>query len=670
MTAGNQSITATDTVASSISGTAASIAVSNNPQTTHFSVSAPANATTGSAFSFTVTALDASNATVTSYSGTVHFTSTDSQASLPPNSMLSNGTGSFPVTLKTVGNQTITATDIAKASITGISNSINVAQETGLTITSGPLPSGTVGVSYGTLHSVKNSIGRFFEADFFQLTANVSGSLAWTWKAASGSSIPPGLQCCDLELGTMFPPIHAFVVGAISGVPTKPGTYNVVVSVAANGTTSASATYAIFINPPPPPSVNTSPLPIGTLNSPYVGFTFTASEGLPPLTWSETGPLPTGLQLSADGLLSGKPTEAGSFPIAVLATDSLGRESAPQDFTIQVLAKGFIPTGNMTAARQSHTASLLGNGKVLVVGGSTTADLFDPARGTFATTGSLSTAFINHTATVLADGLVLIAGGFFVNSIATAELYDPTRGTFSATNSMGTARSGHTATLLGTGQVLVAGGLDATGVPTATAELFDPTTGTFAPTGSMVTARAFQTATLLGNGMVLVAGGQDPAGDPLATAELYDPATGAFASTGSMTTPRLSHTATMLTNEKVLVAGGLSFGGATPSAELFDPATATFSTAGSMGTARSLHTATLLAAGQVLMTGGLDLSQNVLSGSELFDPTTAAFTPTADMTAVRAGHAATFLNDGTVLVTGGRDPNGNALITAEIYHRE
>jgi hypothetical protein len=93
---------------------------------THFSVTAPANATAGTAFSITVTALDASNATATGYTGTVHFTSSDTQAVLPANSTLTNGVGTFSVTLKTAGSQTITATDTVTASITGVSGPITV----------------------------------------------------------------------------------------------------------------------------------------------------------------------------------------------------------------------------------------------------------------------------------------------------------------------------------------------------------------------------------------------------------------------------------------------------------------------------------------------------------------------------------------------------------------
>src|SRR5207237_2017771 len=97
---------------------------------THFTVTAPTSATAGSAFNFTVTALDQFNNTASSYGGTVHFTSSDGQAVLPANSPLTNGTGTFSATLKTAGNQTVTATDTVTASITGTSNVIAVAAAT------------------------------------------------------------------------------------------------------------------------------------------------------------------------------------------------------------------------------------------------------------------------------------------------------------------------------------------------------------------------------------------------------------------------------------------------------------------------------------------------------------------------------------------------------------
>src|SRR5439155_20285732 len=111
-TSGNQTITGTETGNGSVTGTSNTINVSALAAT-HLTVSAPANATAGTAFNFTVTAKDQFNNTATSYAGTVHFTSTDGAATLPANSTLVSGTGSFSATLKTAGNQTITATDTA-----------------------------------------------------------------------------------------------------------------------------------------------------------------------------------------------------------------------------------------------------------------------------------------------------------------------------------------------------------------------------------------------------------------------------------------------------------------------------------------------------------------------------------------------------------------------------
>jgi uncharacterized protein (TIGR03437 family) len=124
-TAGNQTITATDTVTSSITGTSNTIAITP-AAASHFSVTAPGSAVPNDSFNFTVTALDQFNNTATGYSGTVHFTSSDGSATLPANSTLTNGVGTFSATLKTAGNQTITATDTVNSSITGTSGNISV----------------------------------------------------------------------------------------------------------------------------------------------------------------------------------------------------------------------------------------------------------------------------------------------------------------------------------------------------------------------------------------------------------------------------------------------------------------------------------------------------------------------------------------------------------------
>ena len=124
-TLGTQTLTATDTVTSFITGASKPISVSF--AATHFVVSAPASTTAGSAFSFTVTAKDASNNTATGYIGTVEFTSGDSQAVLPVNATLNNGVGIFSATLKTAGTQLLTATDSGVSSISGASSAIAVS---------------------------------------------------------------------------------------------------------------------------------------------------------------------------------------------------------------------------------------------------------------------------------------------------------------------------------------------------------------------------------------------------------------------------------------------------------------------------------------------------------------------------------------------------------------
>ncbi len=129
-TAGSQSITATDTVSGGITGSQSGITV-NPAAATTLSISAPTSVTSGTPFTITVTALDPYNNVATGYRGTVHFTSSDSQASLPndyPFTATDNGAHTFTngVTLKKKGTQTITATDKATKSITG-SVSISVA---------------------------------------------------------------------------------------------------------------------------------------------------------------------------------------------------------------------------------------------------------------------------------------------------------------------------------------------------------------------------------------------------------------------------------------------------------------------------------------------------------------------------------------------------------------
>ncbi len=318
-------------------------------------------------------------------------------------------------------------------------------------------------------------------------------------------------------------------------------------------------------------------------------------------------------------------------------------------------------TSSMTTSRSGHTATLLPSGKVLVAGGYhvgselTASELYDPATGTWSSTGNLNTPRSRHTATLLANGNVLVAGGdtngnTVDTAISSAELYDPATGSWTNTGGLSTARDTHTATLLPNGKVLVAGGWHVYygyGIINAT-ELYDPATGTWSNTGSLNTARAFHTATLLPNGKVLVAGGNNSS-TILASAELYDPTAGTWSNTGSFNTARTEHTATLLPNGKVLAAGG---GGSTAdlaSAELYDITTGVWANTASMNNIRFVHTATLLPNGKVLVAGGVGNTGGNLASAELYDPGTGSPSLTYNLPLLAnnadtpVGHITTFI---------------------------
>ncbi|HVS87025.1 MAG TPA: kelch repeat-containing protein [Candidatus Acidoferrum sp.] len=334
---------------------------------------------------------------------------------------------------------------------------------------------------------------------------------------------------------------------------------------------------------------------------------------------------------------------------------------------------GFVYTGSMSTARRLHTATLLNSGMVLIAGGGHTvgrgygrlasAELYNPATGAFTATGSLQTARESHTASLLDNGTVLIVGGVGngTGPLASAELYKPATGTLTATGSMHSPRYLHTATPLNNGMVLIAGGYDGFN-NLASAELYDPSSGTFTVTGSMRTPRTEHTATLLNNGMVLIAGGATNGPCPacaLASAELYDPATGTFTSTGSLSAPRYRHTARLLNTGMVLIAGGVN-NGAIASAELYNPATGTFTATGSLSTARYSHTATLLNNGTVLIAEGT-CQRSLCATAGLYDLSSGSFSLTGSPNTARIYHTATLLFNGMVLVTGG------GLASAELY---
>jgi hypothetical protein len=384
---------------------------------------------------------------------------------------------------------------------------------------------------------------------------------------------------------------------------------------------------------------------------------------------------PNGGTIDGNGVYTA-PSVQGIFRVGAVATNDASNSATA---IVTVVRSGFSPTGSMSKERLQHTATLLPNGKVLVVGGGVgpdlidgyypvpQAELYDPLTGTFSSAGTVTRD--SHTATLLPNGKVLIAGGETdgtgTSTTQSAEVYDPAQATSQPTGSMISPREGHTATLLRDGTVLLVGGEMAVSGPLfwqtlGSAELYDPATGTFSSTGNLITPRVFHTATLLNDGTVLITGGFIMGGNT-ASAEIYDPSTHSFTSTGSMAVARSNGTATLLGNGKVLVVGGAT-------AEIYDPSTRLFSPAGPLNIARTWHTATLLSDGTVLIVGGYPSTPT----AEVYNPTLSSFTLSGGMSQARFSHTATLLPDGRVLVTGGANSNDGVHIAilnaSEIYH--
>jgi hypothetical protein len=223
--------------------------------------------------------------------------------------------------------------------------------------------------------------------------------------------------------------------------------------------------------------------------------------------------------------------------------------------------------GNMTTPRRAYTMTPLADGRVLVAGGldpSTdkslaSAELFDPGTGTWSATGAMGVARASQAAALLADGRVLVAGGDgngpLPNALASAELYDPATGTWSATASMSATRSRHPAVRLPDGTVLVVAGMAMLpgGQGTLKVETYDPSRATWRLGGVAGDSGIPRTAMALPGGQVLIV-------STLGELDLYDARTETSTSVASPYQSTSGSTsgfaATLLADGRVLFTGG------------------------------------------------------------------------------------------------------------------
>jgi hypothetical protein len=248
----------------------------------------------------------------------------------------------------------------------------------------------------------------------------------------------------------------------------------------------------------------------------------------------------------------------------------------------------------MIDGRSLHTATLLTNGTVLVAAGrhggtpSKTAEIYSPTTGVFASTGSLNVQRKRHRANLLTNGTVFVEGGASGSNggtvdqgTPTAEVYNPAKGTWTQAQDMHVGRTEHDATLLSDGKVLVTGGLS--GIDTS--DLYNSPQKSFLQVPGVIQPRQRHTALLLSHpawgslmGKVLIIGGAATGNSAfggiqraLDSVEMYDPITRTMTSFGTMTQERQNHTATMLQDGRILIAGGVDSPAFSGTAELVQP---------------------------------------------------------------------------------------------------
>jgi M6 family metalloprotease-like protein len=304
----------------------------------------------------------------------------------------------------------------------------------------------------------------------------------------------------------------------------------------------------------------------------------------------------------------------------------------------------------MAEARGEPAVAVLADGRVLAVGGDTrTAEVFDPWTSTWSGAAEPPAAFLGATATLLGDGRVLVAGGSFSNPFppVNSAVYDPATDSWEVAGQLRHNRWDHSAIALDDGRALVAGGRwgewptinDATAV-----SVFDPADGAWTEVGSLSRRLIAPGLVKLADGRVLIVGGRE--------VTAFDPVAGTLGRAAPLPDDWQQPVAVGLADGRVLLADAEGTG----LTLLWAPETGRWQLAGDMGLSRHDYTATALGNGVVVVAGGRDANGTPLGAVELFDPASARWSLGSSLTAARWGHAAAVKPDGSLLILGGYVP--------------
>jgi large repetitive protein len=283
----NATVTVTDTAGTQVSKTLALTIASSSLTITTTSLP---NATPGTAYS----------ATLAATGGTPPYTWVVNGL---PSGITATPSGVLGGTPTISGSFTVAATVTDSAGVQASRTFSLVVASSGLTVVTTSLPNGVVGTPY-----------------FTALFAS-GGTPPYTWVV---NGLPPG--------------ITASSAGALSGTPTATGSFNVAVTVTDSAGAQASKSFSMVVAGL---SITTTSLPNGVVGAAY-SATLAATGGTPPYSWAVSG-LPAGISATTAGVLSGTPTAAGPFNIAVTATDITGVQ-ATKTFSITIAAAGLTIT--------------------------------------------------------------------------------------------------------------------------------------------------------------------------------------------------------------------------------------------------------------------------------------------------------------------------------------
>ncbi len=337
------------------------------------------------------------------------------------------------------------------------------------------------------------------------------------------------------------------------------------------------------------------------------------------------------------------------------------------------------PAPLLKDARQHHTASLLKDGRVLVVGGRgvdglstlATCELFDPKKNKWSTCAPLTLARSHHAATALDDGRLLVTGGTTHESIegqnrfvalASVEVYDPKKNLWLTVTPMSDARNGHTATLLLDGTVLVVGGAREQRQHLTSVERFDPSANTWKLEKPLDVARWLHAAVRNSEGDVVVVGGRSNAGQQgkgpgvsIADVERFDVKSGTWQALPPMSEPR-QRTAVIAeaSHGGIIVVGGQTATSSTNYAETWSPGLAEWKAfENHLSMSLSSHSGTRLPSGDLVVIGGEPPNSVDTTRVQRWVIGSKQWCLAGELSFGRKQHTATLLLDGRVLVVGG-----------------